>query len=909
MKELIQAEKKKRDYIQRTQPLLQAACFSGAYIFLTLILVYAANVGFPWVVLLTLFNVLLTLWLYFHKKQKVNLSARNVAEDYDEQHRGQGRFETYLGLRSTKHPLKELQEKEMKEYYQRQQLQSVSSGYPKLFLMALVLLGGIGVSWKESFENSRLAALASTEAEVEPIEESIPLTLDEELMVLEEEKEKEEASILTYSMLKLTSPDEEMESSAFDEVIWEAIAESSAGFDNLYLEVAINGVAQPAETMDEDLIGIKGKLEMEGSLYLDEYDLEPFDVISYTLSGKVVENGKQITVHSLPQFIRIRPERVDLGKTEKASQEEIEASAEQLAQNRMLLAEIYRYIQQELEIIRATTMVRSSQQIDPVSSKPLILSVAESQNGIAESMDEVINDFDNITPDIYDELVQASEYMGVATETLEKAAQESQKVEVDSQIGTSIVEENKALSRLVSSLKNVKKIIAGQMQCQSQQNGKEKTKDPFESLQKYKIEEEDIQNNAAQRMQELKKEQEELEEMMKNRNLDSSEGDRKEMSYRQNQLQEKLEDLIKSQDFDREILENLSQARENSKEAVEAILGSDQERAESQTSEGADRLEDALTQFREAAEASMEEAMSAAMRELAAAKRKAAESRDHNAGEEEMQKAMKRLEQEFDFQREKGTLENAQKIANLMKTLATKQACDNIGARGEKNGQIGQVGAEKSEDSKESGAGDKGSEGEKSDINERVEQMRELQKAIVQAENQGKSLEEQLRELENYLQQVERGNERSQRLQSADGSNSEEGTKSLGGEHERDPDLNEHIEDTEEWNERVDEYLMQYNGVLDQLYHRGQIDEEMLMRYRNPLGEYEELILYRNGGRRVDVPLRAELNLEELIQMVRRDPDVRNYEKQRVSEEYEEEVMDYFDYLTGAGNESETSKE
>ena len=70
MKELIQAEKKKRDYIQRTQPLLQAAYFSGVYIFLTLILVYAANVGFPWVVLLTLFNVLLTLWLYFHKKQK-----------------------------------------------------------------------------------------------------------------------------------------------------------------------------------------------------------------------------------------------------------------------------------------------------------------------------------------------------------------------------------------------------------------------------------------------------------------------------------------------------------------------------------------------------------------------------------------------------------------------------------------------------------------------------------------------------------------------------------------------------------------------------------------------------------------------------------------------------------------------
>ena len=83
----------------------------------------------------------------------------------------------------------------------------------------------------------------------------------------------------------------------------------------------------------------------------------------------------------------------------------------------------------------------------------------------------------------------------------------------------------------------------------------------------------------------------------------------------------------------------------------------------------------------------------------------------------------------------------------------------------------------------------------------------------------------------------------------------------------------------------------------------------MLMLYRNPLGEYEELILYRNGGRRVDAPLRAELNLEELIQMIRRDPDVRNYEKQRVSEEYEEEVMDYFDYLTGAGNESETSKE
>ncbi len=107
------------------------------------------------------------------------------------------------------------------------------------------------------------------------------------------------------------SPGAEAKANPVEEVPTVATAKSTSGLHNLTLEISVNGTPKKSLTIPDDPYDKPGIHTIKASLYMEDLDVQPFDIVSYYLRGQRISSQKLADVTSSIQFVQVRPFRDD----------------------------------------------------------------------------------------------------------------------------------------------------------------------------------------------------------------------------------------------------------------------------------------------------------------------------------------------------------------------------------------------------------------------------------------------------------------------------------------------------------------------------------------------------------------------------------------------------------------------
>jgi hypothetical protein len=110
------------------------------------------------------------------------------------------------------------------------------------------------------------------------------------------------------------SPGAEVKANPVEEVPTVATARSTSGLRDLTLEISVNGTPKKSITVPADPYDKPGIHKIKASLYMEDLDVQPFDVVSYYLRGQRIASQKLPDVTSSIQFVQVRPFRDDVSQ-------------------------------------------------------------------------------------------------------------------------------------------------------------------------------------------------------------------------------------------------------------------------------------------------------------------------------------------------------------------------------------------------------------------------------------------------------------------------------------------------------------------------------------------------------------------------------------------------------------------
>ena len=182
-------------------------------------------------------------------------------------------------------------------------------------------------------------------------------------------------------------PEEEIRTKPLDEIEWAGVGKSSRGFKEIYLSIFLNGKFIKNIIPDFIPAAKPGNIKVNGFLALDEFNVKPYDLVSYHLTAYSDMNGeKHHKVISPPQFIEIRPFREDafLSKGNMGGK------------GQEMLNVLVRFLQLQVEINKATFRARimRQQQFDKATQKKFrkfFNAVEKEQKKLHSEVEEFLN--------------------------------------------------------------------------------------------------------------------------------------------------------------------------------------------------------------------------------------------------------------------------------------------------------------------------------------------------------------------------------------------------------------------------------------------------------------------------------------------------------------------------------------
>ncbi len=108
------------------------------------------------------------------------------------------------------------------------------------------------------------------------------------------------------------TPASEIKASPIEEVPLQATAISAGGLRDLVLEMSVNGQPRLSVPVPTDGLQAAGSHPVLASIYLDQLEVEPFDVVSYYLRAQRIDVRKLPETASSVQFVQIKPFREDI---------------------------------------------------------------------------------------------------------------------------------------------------------------------------------------------------------------------------------------------------------------------------------------------------------------------------------------------------------------------------------------------------------------------------------------------------------------------------------------------------------------------------------------------------------------------------------------------------------------------
>jgi multisubunit Na+/H+ antiporter MnhB subunit len=119
-------------------------------------------------------------------------------------------------------------------------------------------------------------------------------------------------AVLPQATIIWKSPEPESKANPIEEVPTVAVAQSTTGLKNLSLEISVNGLPKKSIPLPAQPYDKAGKNMLKSSIYMDELDAQPFDVVSYFIRAQRITDQKVPDTTSAIQFIQVRPFRDDV---------------------------------------------------------------------------------------------------------------------------------------------------------------------------------------------------------------------------------------------------------------------------------------------------------------------------------------------------------------------------------------------------------------------------------------------------------------------------------------------------------------------------------------------------------------------------------------------------------------------
>lgn len=295
---------------------------------------------------------------------------KKTAEALDRIEDGKSRLECAVELRKTSHPLRSVQLDEAQRYFGKR---GVGLRLGRLLMPCIIFAVLTGLYFFIPFYSSPLGNTKKKNAE------------GPETGAAVQKKE--------FAEISFTAPEAEMRAKPMDEIDFEGDAFSTNGFRNISLKISVNAKLKKTINVNAEKMRKPGKISFAGEFSLDELEVNPFDLVSYTLLARTLPGKeKALEVESTPQFIEVRPFREDAFTMDGMS-----LSGNMEAQMN-LLNELIKFLQGQINLNKSTYMAKAAMgRIDKKVMKEELSGVSGAQGGLYK---EVLEFLEKTNPEI-----------------------------------------------------------------------------------------------------------------------------------------------------------------------------------------------------------------------------------------------------------------------------------------------------------------------------------------------------------------------------------------------------------------------------------------------------------------------------------------------------------------------------
>lgn len=583
------------------------------------------------------FSVIIFAAVFFLRRGTKKKTAAKV----DKEMSASNRLECAAELEKIQHPLKSAQLENCREFF-RENTVPLKLFRVVLPLAVLIIFVGILAS---------VPVYRVTPADAEG--KNKPADKAENVKRQKDEKKKtEEAQEINF-----TAPESEMRAKPMDEIAFEGEALSGAGFSEITLKISVNAVLKKTVRIEGENFSKPGKVEFSGEFYLDELEVNPFDLVTYHLEAySANDKDRKNPVISLPQFIEVRPFREDA----------FLAGGGNLEKQKGILEMLVKFLNNQIVINKSSYLAKAS--TGRVETKVLaeeLKGVTAEQEALYEEISKFIKDIkpEEIPAESFYSIKQAAENMKLAKDELEKISSilksNTLQNSENSTFDRCFTAQHKAIAELIQAMKNVKKIIA-----EGTGTPEETKENPFKDKQKFEKPEIDRGKNPEQQLQQLKKEQEEvLRELEKETGESNSEASKK-----QSGITDKLEKITGEKGLRQETEKHISEAAEASRTAEKALSSNEKETAKASGMKALSEMKKALNEINENSDKETADAAEKIKKDINQAERKMKNGNKSSASKS-LDNAMSEAIDAVRKQAASGKLSNAEKLNETAKAI------------------------------------------------------------------------------------------------------------------------------------------------------------------------------------------------------------------------------------------------
>lgn len=462
-----------------------------------------------------------------------------TARRFDETTGSFNRFETYLELEKSSHPLKENHTADTRIFFREYRLPWGTF----LFLLSLAtaLL----------FTGADAAMMSHAQQQNKQYREHKEENQKAEEKKKQEEEQRKKLAAETAKLI-ITTPESELRAKPLDELDWEGAGESPHGFTELALSVYVNAEFH-SNIPPEALPAGDGRIRFGAFLALEDFEVKPFDLISYHLTGKALVGGEQRTILSEPGFIEVRPFREDVLTGKEDGDNGAKLTAEGLQAIEILNA----FLSEQLRLNKALFALKiyklNPDENNPVDTGKALDNITAMQQELSGNLDKYLQDPKSRTlpADIVNYLELARQDMNNCVGSL--AGQD---------IDQGSKHQQKAIANLIQAMKNIRKLMI------KGPPGVPEIKDsPFKDKQKFKSPEIDASQNPHNQLKQLAGEQKNLNNDIKKAEQSGAGGPQNETADKQDRIQERTEQLKAKSLNGSDFQEKLDQAMESMSES------------------------------------------------------------------------------------------------------------------------------------------------------------------------------------------------------------------------------------------------------------------------------------------------------------------------------------------------------